>query len=115
MKTPKKTMALAVAVLLSGVAAASAAPMAGDSLSLSSTQQNTAWRDLYMPSLNQRAPAGFKARVGAIVPKGVATAPVPTKAARAVPALKPYDFAMVQHKVVIVNPSDQKIAEVISG
>ena len=118
MKAQKKTIVLAAAALLSGVGAASAAPIApkaSDSLSLSSTQQKTAWRDLYMPSLNQKAPAGFNARVGAIVPKGVTTAPVPTKAASAVPALKPYDFAMVQHRVVIVNPSDQKVAEVISG
>ena len=40
---------------------------------------------------------------------------VPSKAARAVPSLRPYDFAMVQGKLLIVNPSDKKVAEVISG
>ncbi len=40
---------------------------------------------------------------------------VPSKAARDVPALRPYDFAMVQGKLLIVNPSDKKIAEVITG
>jgi hypothetical protein len=33
---------------------------------------------------------------------------------REVPLLKPYDFAMVQKKIVIVNPSDKKIVEVIT-
>jgi len=112
-------IALAAALLLSGVTAAAAAgmpqPSPSDSLSLSSTQQKTAWNDLYMPSLNQAAPSGFTVKVGATVPNGVTTAPVNTKAAEAVPALKPYRFAIVQKKLIIVNPSDQKIAEVITG
>ncbi len=32
-----------------------------------------------------------------------------------VPVLNPYDFAMVQGKLLIVNPSDRKIAEMITG
>ena len=114
------SIALAAAVLLSGVAAASAANMsnpakAGDTLNLTSTQQKTAWNDLYVPSLNQKAPSGFHAIIGAVVPNSLTTAPVPSKAARAVPSLEPYDFAMVQKKLVIVNPADKKIVEVITG
>ncbi len=37
------------------------APLASDTLSLSSTQRKTAWKDLYTGSLNQKAPAGFSA------------------------------------------------------
>jgi hypothetical protein len=112
------SIALAAALLLTGVTAASAATMsntkASDMLTLSSTQQKTAWRDLTTPQLNQKAPSGFNHIVGAVVPNSVTTAPVPSKAASAVPALKPYNFAMLQKKLVIVNPSDQKIAEVIT-
>jgi ABC-type transport system substrate-binding protein len=116
----RTSFALAAAMLLAGVTAASAATMsnsakASDTLSLTSTQQKTAWRDLFTPSLNQTTPSGFDATVGAVVPNSVATAPVSSKAAHAVPALKPYDFAMIQKKLVIVNPSDKKIAEVITG
>lgn len=119
MKT-QASIALAAAVLLAGATAASAATMsnsakASDTLSLTSTQQKTAWRDLYKPSLNQAAPSGFNVAVGAVIPNSVTTAPVSSKAARAVPSLKPYDFAMIQKKLVIVNPSDKKIAEVITG
>ena len=61
---PRTSIALAAAALLSGVSAASAAgmqqsngganmaPTASDTLSLSSTQQKTAWKDLYTGSLN---------------------------------------------------------------
>jgi hypothetical protein len=114
------SIAMAAAMLLAGLTAASAATMsnlakATDTLNLTSTQQKTAWKDLTTPMLSQKAPAGFSATVGAMVPKSVTTAPMPTKAASDIPALKPYDFAMVQKKLVIVNPSDHKIAEVITG
>jgi hypothetical protein len=123
---PRTSIALAAAALLSGVSAASAAgmqqsngganmaPTASDTLSLSSTQQKTAWKDLYTGSLNQKAPSGFSAVTGAVVPNTVTTAPITSKAASDVPALKPYNFAMLQHKLVIVNPADKKIAEVIT-
>jgi hypothetical protein len=116
----KRSIALAAALLLSSAAAASAATIpsqakASDTLNLTSTQQKTAWDDLYMPSLNQKAPSGFNLIVGAVIPNGVTTAAVPSKAAQAVPSLRPYDFAMVQGKLVIVNPADKKIAEVITG
>jgi hypothetical protein len=122
----RTSITLAAAVLLAGVSAAAAAgvqppnagvnmaPPAGDTLSLSSAQQKTAWKDLYTGSLNQKAPAGFNAVAGAVVPDTVTTAPVTSKAASDVPALKPYHFAMLQNKLVIVNPADKKIAEVIT-
>ena len=112
------TLALAAAVLLCGAVAASAAsvtPMAHDTLSLTSTQQKTAWNDINKTASNQSAPANFNATAGAALPSSLKVSAVPTKAARDVPALRPYDFAMVQGKLLIVNPSDKKIAEVITG
>ena len=101
MKLPKTQTAFAVAAALSlaGIAAASAAgmpspalvpnagatakmaPPASDSLSLSAPQQHAAWNDLYVRSLNQETPAGFDATVGAVVPDSVSVAPVTIKAA----------------------------------
>jgi hypothetical protein len=121
-------IALAAAALLGGISAASAAPMEGaktpggakmaplasDALTLSTAQRKAAWNDLYTGALNQKTPSGFNAIVGATVPHGIVTAPVTAKAASDVPALGPYKFAMVQKKLVIVNPSDGKIAEVIA-
>jgi hypothetical protein len=118
------SIALAAGLLVAGVCGASATGMqrsnaamalpASDTLSLSSTQQQTAWKDLYMGSLNQTS-SSFKAQPGAVLPRNIAIAPVTTKAAGDVPALKPFDFAMVNGKLLIVKPSDKKIVEVISG
>lgn len=128
-KTPTAIM-FAAAVLLAGVSVASAAPQAGaktaaadhaemtspasDALKLTTAQRQKAWNDLYTGALNQQTPAGFKTAIGATVPRNVVTAPVTAKAAGDVPSLKPYKFAMVQKKLVIVNPRDGKIADVIS-
>ena len=44
----------------------------------------------------------------------VAEAPVTAQAGSDVPALKPFSFAMVQNKLVIINPDSRKIANVIA-
>ena len=132
--------ALSAAVLIGGISAASAGPamsrdnanapaaktqsdktqsanaaaQSGDTLTLSDAQRKLAWQDLYMDSLNQNIPPGFDAVVGAKVPNTIVIAPVTAQAGSDVPALKPYAFAMVQKKLVIVNPSSRKIANVIA-
>jgi len=88
---------------------------ASDVLSLTSAQRKTAWNDLRSEATKQKAPSGFEATVGSSVPTALKIEPVPSKTAGAIPSLRPYDFAMVQGKLVIVNPSDKKIAEVITG
>lgn len=67
-----------------------------------------------MGSLNQITPSGFNAVAGASMPPTVVTAPVTHKAVSDIPVLKPYTFAMIQKKLVIVNPTDHKIAAVIT-
>jgi hypothetical protein len=88
---------------------------ASDMLNLTTTQQKSAWNDLNGQATHQTAPSGFQPIVGAVVPSTVKIQPVPNKAASDIPSLKPYDFAMVQGKLLIVNPSDKKVAEVING
>jgi hypothetical protein len=118
------SVAIAAALLLSGFSAASAAShmskaaggatTAGDTLALSATQQKEVWKDLSRHATNQTAPSGFNATVGTAIPSGISTYPLPRQAARDVPAVKPYRFAMLQNKVLIVNPSDKKIADVVA-
>jgi hypothetical protein len=86
-----------------------------DTLSLTSAQQKEVWKDLNSQASRQTTPSGFKATIGSTVPTSIKVQPVPSKAAADIPALKPYDFAFVQGKLLIVNPSDRKIAEVITG
>ena len=111
------SVAVAAAVLLSGASAAAAAShmtKASDTLNLSATQQKEIWKDLSQHATNQTAPSGFNATVGTAIPSGISLYPLPRQAARDVPAVKPYRFAMLQNKVLIVNPSDKKIADVVA-
>ena len=88
---------------------------AGDMLNLTTAQQKSAWSELNGQATHQTAPSGFQPIVGAVVPSTIKIQPVPEKAASDIPSLKPYDFALVQGKLLIVNPSDKKVAEVITG
>jgi len=50
-----------------------------------------------------------------VVPSALKLELMSSKAAKDVPSLRSYDFAIVQGKLWIVNPSDRKIVEVIAG
>jgi hypothetical protein len=95
-------------------AASAAAPMHGsDTVILSAAQRRTVWNDLSKQATNQNA-AGFAAATGTFVPNNVKIQPVPDKVATDVPALQPYDFAMVDHSLVIVDPTNKVIADVVT-
>ncbi len=117
----KISIALAAGLLMAGVSAAVAGTEspntsakvsrpASDLLHLTIGQQDATWNDLQHQATEQKAPWSFRANIGATVPSAVKTEAVPRKLASDVPSLKPYDFAMVRGKLLIVNPSDKKIA-----
>jgi hypothetical protein len=108
-------IASATALLLCGMATASAATAIhpSDSISLSALQRKTVWNDLNRQATNQNA-VGFNATIGTFVPNTVQLQPIPSKVAADVPSLQPYDFAMVGHKLVIVDPSNKVIADVLT-
>jgi hypothetical protein len=117
-------LAMAAAVLLAGATLAvipasaalfsSPAPKAGDSLTLSSQEQKTAWNDLNSAAVSS-APSSFQPTTSSAVPSTLKVRAIPSKTASDVPALRPYDFAKVNGKLLIVNPHDMMIAEVITG
>jgi Protein of unknown function (DUF1236) len=116
------SLALAAALVLTGATAASARSHmsnkttgASDTLTLSDAQQQSIWNDVSKHAANQTAPADFNVAVGTEVPSAMNTYPLPRQAARDVPAVKPYRYAMTQDKVLIVNPSDHKIADVVAS
>ena len=111
----------AAALLLCGAATASAATATSaattmhpsDTVILSAAQRKTVWKDLNKQATNQNAP-GFDATIGTFLPNNVKMEPIPSKLAADVPSLRPYDFAMVGHKLVIVDPSNKVIADVLT-
>ena len=98
-----------------GSASSMSQPVAKDALLLSASQQQIAWKDITVQATKEPAPASFTAKVGAAVPSDLATHPVPVSTASKVPELRPYQYALLStNKLLIVNPSDKKIAEIIT-
>ena len=123
------TALAAAAVFACGIGAASAAghqamqktssspamqSMARDSLSLTPAQRRTAWKDISRHGTIQTAPSHFTASVGAALPAAITPRELPAEAKAHVPGLKPYDYALLRNKLLIVNPDDRKIVEVIN-
>jgi hypothetical protein len=100
-----------------GVATASAATAlhGTDTVILSAAQRRAVWNDLSKQATNQNV-AGFDATTGTFVPNAVKMKiqPIPSKATADNPSLRPYDFAIVDHKLVIVDPTNSVIADVLT-
>ena len=85
-----------------------------DFLSLTYDQKKTAWKDLYWRAADQQRPWLRRVgRLGAPEQRQDRADYAQGRPRRA--GLRPYDFAIVHGTLVIVNPSDRIIAEVIEG
>lgn len=92
---------------------ASTASTTKDNLSLTTAQEKMAWRDI-SKGTSQRTPSNFSASVGITVPSGITLRPIPRKVASQLPTLKPYQYARLPNELLIVNPTDKKIVDVIN-
>jgi hypothetical protein len=86
-----------------------------DNLSLTTAQEKLAWRDLSKQASSQRAPSNFSASVGATVPNDITLRSIPRTVAGQLPKLKPYRYALIPNELLIVNPSDKKVVDVINS
>jgi hypothetical protein len=113
----RTTILSALALLLCGAATASAATATTthptDTLILSAAQRRAVWKDLNKHAINQKA-ANFEATIGTFLPSTVKMMPIPSKVVAVASSLRPYDFAKVDHKLVIVDPSNKVIANVLT-
>jgi Protein of unknown function (DUF1236) len=109
------TMHMSANSKASSESAASAAttPQHGtDTVILSAAQRRDIWNDLSKQATNQNA-AGFEAQTGSFVPSSVKIEPIPSKVAANNPQLRPYDYAMVDHDLMIVDPTNKVIVDVL--
>lgn len=60
-----------------------------------------------------KAPDGISVSIGATVPQGVALQPVPNDVIRKVPQLKNNMFFVKGEEIVIVEPKDNTVADVV--
>jgi hypothetical protein len=113
-------IALAIAVAIASNAAiptASARRSIGrpsDMLSLTHREKGLAWRDLHRHATHYYRVPGFEPIDHWVLPPVVTVKPVTSGAARDVPALMGYEFVIVEGMLLIVNPTDRAIAEVIA-
>ena len=112
--TTLKTSAILVALLAGGTSLAIAQNGASDTVTLSAAQQSAVWEDLSKQATNQDA-AGFDATIGTFVPDTIEIEPIPGDVTANNPSLKPYYFAMVDRKLVIVDPSNKVIAYALTA
>ena len=59
------------------------------------------------------APGNVQATVGEPIPQGVSPQPMPTAVAQKVPQVKAHRYFLTEEQVVIVDPKDNKVVEVI--
>jgi hypothetical protein len=89
--------------------------MLNDKISLTSKQQRTAWQDISKQATKEKAPNSFTAKIGAVIPSTLTTRPVPTTVSEKVPVLRRYQYALLENnRLLIVNPGDKKVADVIT-
>jgi len=58
-------------------------------------------------------PANVQAAVGEPIPQGVSPQPMPSAVAQKVPQVKAHRYFLTEEQVVIVDPKDNKVVEVI--
>ena len=107
--------ALLATVSIAAAAGTAAAPKAADSLSLTNAQEHTIWQDVSKLQTSMKTPSGFSAKVGEAVPGTVKLHPLPTDVTNQMPATRPFEYAMLDNKqLLIVNPTDKKVVDIIS-
>jgi hypothetical protein len=84
-----------------------------DILALTHHEKRLAWRDLHRHAVRYDGVPGFETLDRWVLPLKVVVKPVTRRAARDVPSLVGYDFVVVEGMLLIVNPSDHTVAEVI--
>jgi hypothetical protein len=109
--------AIAAALLLCSIAAASAAGtgpflVASDDFVLTGAQEQLLWQRIGRNASG--TPSGLIAAVGATLPASVALHALPATVTRQVPAVRPYKYAMLGKALLIINPTDRIIVDVIT-
>jgi adenosylmethionine-8-amino-7-oxononanoate aminotransferase len=114
-------VALAMALSLMGTTVHSQAPPAttpqqdlaqvSPKLNLTLEQRHTI-REI-IKDKTDAAPADVAAVVGEPVPQGAVPRPMPTDVARKVPQVRAHSYFLTAQQIVIVDPKDNRVADVI--
>lgn len=103
----------------SPVAPGSSAPSASSSmgqsgaLQLSAAQKSNIFKTVTKEKVKTPPPANLRLSVGAQVPASIELYPLPANIVSEVPETKLYKYTIAQNQVVLVDPTNMKIVEII--
>ena len=81
-------------------------------LNLTLEQRHTI-KEIVKDAKTDATPASVQATVGETIPQGVSPQPMPSAVAQKVPQVKAHSYFLTAEQVVIVDPKDNKVVEVI--
>lgn len=81
-------------------------------LTLTNSQRVAIWQALGNQAT--QASSTTKLRVGQVLPNGLSLDSLPNSVSNQVPAVKPYDYVMLNNQLLIVDPSTRKIVAIIA-
>jgi Protein of unknown function (DUF1236) len=85
----------------------------GASLQLSATQKTAIYKAINPSKAGIKAPASLQASVGAQVPASVRLHALPSRAIAAAPAVRSFKYTVARNDVLLVDPSNLRVVEVI--
>jgi hypothetical protein len=97
-----------------GASTTTGAATTNDRLNLTSAQRHELWQSISNQAAKENAPAGFTAKVGDAVPSSVKLELLPPNLTSQIPAVKSYDYALMQNDLLIVDPTSKKIVDIIT-
>ena len=114
-----RRFAVAATLLLCSIAGASGAEtgpflMASDDFVLTGAQEQLLWQRIGRNASTTTGPSGLIAAVGATLPASVALHALPATVTRQIPSVRPYKYAMLGKALLIINPTDRVIVDVIT-
>jgi Protein of unknown function (DUF1236) len=93
---------------------AEANPAGVPNLKLTGAQKQTIYSSISNQKQKETAPATFHAAVGAVVPGSVELQSLPKTIVELIPELKDYEYAMVANQVLLVDPKNKQVVEIIN-
>jgi hypothetical protein len=88
-------------------------PQQAQPLTLTNTQREAIWQKLgHQPT--QTNPTGHNLNIGQVVPNGLSLQALPGNISAQVPAVKSYDYAMLDNQLLIIDPSTKRVVAIVA-
>ena len=89
-------------------------PAAVKNLKLSPEQKQTIYTSISNQKQKETAPPTFRAAIGVVVPSSIELQPLPKTIVELIPDLRDFEYAMVANQVLLVDPKNKQVIEIIN-